>query len=149
MERSNDSQAFDPIVKINGNGTTSGFHQYQFIDNLVSPAANPLYYRLKQVDLDGRIHYSKIIMLNLQNAGRKISIYPIPAKGKIQLSISNNEENLVLKIYDMAGHMLWSNAYNHINRITPIDISRLPLGVYKLAMEKSNGEINVVSFSKE
>lgn len=48
---------------IQGHGTTNDPHSYSYID--VAPGANTLYYRLKQIDLDGSFTYNEPIRVDV------------------------------------------------------------------------------------
>ncbi|MEO8167002.1 MAG: sialidase family protein, partial [bacterium] len=52
--RSPDQTSFDEIGFAAGHGTTNEPHHYQFIDSTVNSV--PIFYRLKQIDLDGATH---------------------------------------------------------------------------------------------
>ena len=78
VQRSADGWDFQPIGKADGNGTTTEHHFYQFDDNHLS--TDPIYfYRLRQVDYDGREHFSKTIAVRSPRSDKTISIYPNPA----------------------------------------------------------------------
>lgn len=51
IQRSVDGQTFEGIGLVNGYGTTNEYHQYEFLDR-VPKSVN--YYRLRQVDYDGK-----------------------------------------------------------------------------------------------
>jgi hypothetical protein len=88
------------IERSTDNGVT-----YKVLDSLVSSAAgtysfidtNPLsvnMYRLKMTDLDGNVTYSNVVTLSystLSNdiASSRISVYPNPSRGVINLAIDN------------------------------------------------------------
>jgi hypothetical protein len=57
VQKSISGEPFTPIAEVSGNGTTTETHHYNFTDTEVSPVA---FYRLKQVDYDGTVSYSKI-----------------------------------------------------------------------------------------
>jgi len=59
VERSLDGRNFEKIGQVKGNGTTSNRSEYKYLD--AKPTGELLYYRLKQVDLDGKTTSSKVI----------------------------------------------------------------------------------------
>jgi hypothetical protein len=149
LERSNDGKIFDSVATIKGSGTTARTCLYQYLDNTSAITAHTIYYRLKQVDYDGHFHFSKVITFNHQEALLRITIYPNPASEGIKVNIPTAEVNLTLKIYDMKGQVLWSRKYEHSLDITPINVSSLASGLYKLVIEKNNGQKTGLSFIKE
>ena len=62
IERSTDGNNFKNIGWVVGNGTSNVVNNYNFIDNDLK-AGTVYYYRLKQVDVNNRFSYSKIISL--------------------------------------------------------------------------------------
>lgn len=58
IEHSKDGRNFLPIGKIAGDGTTNETKHYEYIHK--SPSIGMNYYRIKQVDYDGKYSYSDI-----------------------------------------------------------------------------------------
>ncbi len=99
-----------PNSFVAGNGTTNQPHDYSFTDNSVQ--AGSWYYRLKQIDLDGTIHYSEPIQVNgvtgvAENAPTAFSLaqnYPNPFNPSTTIRFEIAKPELVsLKVYDMLG----------------------------------------------
>jgi len=65
VERSLNAINWEPIGMVPGVGNSSTEKHYSFIDYNLSP--NVYYYRLKQVDMNGDLHYSPVISVNLLN----------------------------------------------------------------------------------
>jgi hypothetical protein len=63
IERSLNAINWEPIGMVPGVGNSTTEKYYSFIDHNLSP--NLYYYRLRQVDINGDIHYSSIIEANL------------------------------------------------------------------------------------
>jgi len=93
LERSADGKAFEKIGQIKGAGNSVIKLNYTFMDN--HPANGINYYRLKQVDDDGKCTYSESISLDYtlftSNSDKdlQISIYPNPAVNEIKVSLKN------------------------------------------------------------
>jgi hypothetical protein len=69
VQKSQDSITnFQPIPNsfLPGHGTTNEPHEYSFADSVA--VVGRWYYRLKQIDLDGTVHYSDAIRVNLTTA---------------------------------------------------------------------------------
>jgi hypothetical protein len=62
IERSVDGKTFNKVGSRIGAGNSNEILKYQFIDSEVS-AHEAYYYRIKQVDTDGKADYSKIVMV--------------------------------------------------------------------------------------
>jgi choice-of-anchor B domain-containing protein len=103
------------------------------------------YYRLKQIEKDGRFEYSKIIEVNFdifQNA----KIYPNPSEnGTINIDFEEkiNWEDISVEIIDLQGRIIFTATKN----INPhLVISNLQKGFY-IAKIKIDGQLQVEKFS--
>lgn len=79
IQRSYDAKEFEAIGSVAGHGTTVVAQEYSYFDD--APGTGTVYYRLKQVDYNGRYEYSEIAVVNmksLQDAAMKIVLYPNP-----------------------------------------------------------------------
>lgn len=72
---------------------SSEISYYQFIDKKIPPNTSRVYYRIKQVDLDGHFDYSKVLMANVNTMQRGSStwnLYPNPMIGdNLKISLRN------------------------------------------------------------
>lgn len=85
LEKSTDGRSFHWVAEIRGAGTTLQSLTYSEVDNsFVSD--QPTFYRLKQIDADGRFVYSAVVYVNNTRAsGRVTGIFPNPFRNYIQL----------------------------------------------------------------
>jgi hypothetical protein len=134
-------------------GNSSSVLNYQFTDS--RNIGGNVYYRLVQIDKDGKTSYSKIIIVK----GGKINsllinaVYPNPAKDQLNLVISSpGNNNINISIIDLAGKTIQRLALpvvsggNNIN----IDVSALAAGTYIIKADCQNGCNTLVSkFVKE
>jgi Secretion system C-terminal sorting domain len=97
IERSTDGNRFEKIGFVAGKGTTSQMQRYTFEDSFPSGEGRDGagYYRLKQLDFDGRFEYSKIISIT-QKGGNTVSVYPNPTEGILNISATDYEQTFVL-----------------------------------------------------
>ncbi len=105
IERSFDSEtSFNRISIVKGQGNSKLLKSYLFTEsfNLIDFAASKIYYRLKQVDYDGKFDYSPIVSINLNsNQEKTLLVNPNPFKDEIKLS--GVRELSSLKLYDPNG----------------------------------------------
>lgn len=101
------------------------------------------YYRVMQQDMDGKISYSKIVLLN-NTSNPSISLYPNPAKDKLYLkSITKYSSG---KITDVNGRVILHASINDAEQM--IDISKLSKGIYFLKLN-SGKNVTVIMFIKD
>jgi hypothetical protein len=135
------------VGKVKGNGTTNSVHSYQFTDNVMLSGieASNIYYRLKQIDFDGKSSLSDIRVVNLpavaglNEVNNEINIYPNPTNDRLNISLSQQSSSTTIQLFDITGRIVKNvNTQNNINQI---DVSDLCNGLYFINI--SNQEINV------
>lgn len=90
VQRSDDGIHFITRGKVNGNGSTTISHAYEFTDilNTVSPI---VYYRLKIIDTDGKYSFSKIVAIKIKGtlSVDDFNVYPNPFINDIKIALSS------------------------------------------------------------
>jgi hypothetical protein len=107
VERSSDGRNFEAVGTLNSAGNSVRAINYQFTDKLSVPGA--YFYRLNQVDIDGRSEYSKVVYVNSgKNSGRITRIFPNPFRQDIQIvGITAGELNSKnVRLFNMAGQQV-------------------------------------------
>lgn len=136
LERSADGINFETIGKIKGAGNSSSKLEYDFDDALPIQGVN--YYRLKQVDFDGKFVYSQTIEIdNHAEFAYFQNLFPNPSNGKFSFDfVSPKDSRLQVNISDMSGRVMYSNIQNTQQGTSSIgvDISNLPSGIYTLSI---------------
>ena len=87
--RSKDGVNFEKIAQIKGAGNSNNIINYSYTDNKAYTGLS--YYKLQQVDFDGRYTYSKTKTIYL-NPFDIINIYPNPAETEISVKIASPED---------------------------------------------------------
>jgi len=84
IERSYDGRNYEMVGTLKAAGASTNTIDYTFNDQL--PSAGSFFYRLKQVDIDGRFEYSKVVYVNSKKgAGVITKVFPNPFTSEIQL----------------------------------------------------------------
>lgn len=84
IEKSTDGSNFTRIGELAGSGSTLDKNNYSYAD--ASLGANEVaYYRLKQIDIDGKFTYSKVVYVNTGATKGALRIAPNPFASDIQL----------------------------------------------------------------
>jgi len=105
VERKSENSDFTKVGFVSGNGTTTEFSNYSFID--VVSNAGTYYYRLKQIDFDGTSQYSNDVSVEVETIPMAFSLqqnYPNPfnPSTKIKFSLAA-ESNVTLTVFDIMG----------------------------------------------
>lgn len=135
VERSDNAILFKKIgEKVLGSGNTNQLTSYSFIDMNYNPTTN--YYRLKQIDLDGKFNYSRIIAI--ENSVN-LTLYPNPANDR--LYINTDLKILQYKITDLSGKRIEDGK---VISKSGIPIKNLTPGIYFIQFNNK-----VLKFIKE
>jgi hypothetical protein len=137
VEKSIDNSKWLTIGVVKGNRTTNFVSSYKFIDvSTPQDMTGELYYRLKQVDFDGKFEYSNIVAVNFDKSLiDKWNIFPNPGTSKIIINGVFQSGNFIL--YDMQGRELINADYKQFT--TGIDVSALIIGFYFYRIVDENG----------
>jgi hypothetical protein len=136
VERSSDGRYFTKIGKVEAMGNSTGFHRYAFLDK--NPTASiPLeggrgviYYRLRQVDFDGKEELSKVVAIDMKDT--RLRAYPNPVSGgELTLYFPENlNESMTVQLFDSTGRLARSTVMG--SGTFSLDITGLAAGVYTL-----------------
>lgn len=114
IERSSEGSLFTAIGQLKGQGNAGLTAHYTFTD--LHPQAGNNFYRLQQIDTDGKITYSEIRAVKFVAAGASLQVYPNPTTGRITL-LHNSHPVSRLTLLDAAGRMVWTQP-GHTTAVT-------------------------------
>ena len=140
VERSVDGSDFHKVGKVIGHINSQTRQSYNFMDTDIPAITNTLYYRLKQVDLNGFYTHTKTVAvgINKRKIEFKATIFPNPADSEFVISYENDtNESTQLTIYNMQGQVVMTREY-YSN--VSIDISSLNYGNYIVKLSNQKGE---------
>lgn len=108
LEKSIDGETFQTIATIQGKGSTTETASYSYVD-LQLRSIN--YYRLKSVDLDGTVDYSKLISLTEEGCAGNVefNIFPNPTTEStvnIQFNSQFDSDDVHLVFSDVLGRVI-------------------------------------------
>ena len=134
IERSFDGNMFSEVASINGSGTTSIMHNYSALDNVSSSAGAIIYYRLKQIDLDGKGSYSKVVSIKTKQSDKNLVISPNPFKNYLNVNMNwNKAEVITARVINIQGKEVVTKSIRMnkgLNYIKLDELSNLPAGNY-------------------
>ena len=154
IERSVDGSNFTQIAFINSiakDGISSQTLNYLFNDS--KPFNGNNYYRLKQIDINGKFEYSSIVKINNSTNLQIVAVYPNPASNILNININANSNAVVdVLVTDIIGKIITSKKVQTTagTNNTSIDISKLAVGTYLVKMITDGlGETNISKFIKQ
>lgn len=128
VEASVDAENFSSIGTVAGAGNSNEVLNYEFIDN--NPYAKTMYYRLKQVDFDGKWENSEIVAINRNSLGI-IDIFPNPVNDLLHINFNTNEVNdYKVSITNILGEVITETTNLGKNKLTLNVFEELSGGVY-------------------
>jgi len=129
VERSSDAFEWKVLHEVHGQGNSNDYQQYTYQDNLPLPGIS--YYRLRQMDFDGSMSFSKVKRVHIRSSN--ISLFPNPVSDYIYYNIEDPDQKYYIKMYDQTGSCVYSvtipdpnSAFHRMN------VTYLPSGVYVL-----------------
>ncbi|MEZ4991763.1 MAG: T9SS type A sorting domain-containing protein [Saprospiraceae bacterium] len=131
VERSADGSYFETIGQISGMGTTARQQSYQFAD--LSPLEGQNYYRLRQIDHDGKEQVHPVAPVYYEGPGASgFSIWPTVVTQELQVQLSVPAPAGQLQILDLNGRMIRQIAVESTEGNRSLAVNDLPAGAYLL-----------------
>ncbi len=108
IQKSDNGTDWTILDWVDGQGTSNQLHQYSYLDKF--PYLGNNYYRLKQLDLDGRYTFSNIVLIRSNENNTDIKVTPNPSDGQFEVVILNPEkEKMKITLYDNTGQVIWNS----------------------------------------
>ncbi|GAB2680165.1 hypothetical protein GCM10027036_38100 [Flavihumibacter cheonanensis] len=143
VERSTDNRQFSSIGTIEpemGEGKT----RFSFTDKTAK--GELFYYRLKMVDIDRTVTYSKTLTVRLNKGAStdELQVYPtVITSNQVMVKAGSSHKNVDINLVDLSGRVLIRQHVSQLNSSQPqsIDLSRVRLGkgVYVLKIISADG----------
>jgi len=145
IQRSANGSDFTEIGEVKGAGTSYEPQEYTFTDERPLPGKN--YYRLKQVDFDGKYSFSPVVSATFGKT-RQMTLAPLPATETLNIQLENpTKDDGIWQVYDMNGRLLLSGEMLAESSEQSINIDGLPEGAYVLRLTAGQ-EVMVEQFRK-
>lgn len=138
--KSKDFILFYKIGTVAGTGNSNNISNYEYFDN--APYNGNNYYKLKQVDFDGKSSESDVIVVQIKN-NSEINIY----SDNNMLYVTTNYSNIIdfVEISDITGKIIYSAKNNFDENNLQINIENISKGVY-FAKVLYNNQVDVRKF---
>ncbi|HEY5370313.1 MAG TPA: T9SS type A sorting domain-containing protein [Hanamia sp.] len=142
LYRSLDGKQFDLVATIAGAGTSFVPKYYSFRDGIGAKLSD-VYYRLKQVDIDGKASFSNVVRLSIGDGNESFRIYPNPVINDFTATFSaSNAGAAKLLIRNVNGQTVYSQTLNILkgNNAVSVQVPQIIRGMYYVSVV--NAEIN-------
>ena len=141
--RSTDGSDFIKVSTIKSSGNSSTVKNYSYQDNISGNSGNYVYYRLKQIDINGKATFSSVVKLNLDSKS-SFDIFPNPFTNNFTVSFSAPKtSNATLRVQNSTGHLVYSRQVAVTKGNNSVVMNNLPAmapGVYYVTIQ--NEEMN-------
>ena len=148
LQRSTDGVNFQKIAWINGTGTTTKVQGQKYTyDDYNVEYDKVYYYRVKQIDFDGKYMYSNIASAKIStNKDFDAYIYPNPAQDELYVNVTTTQDQTFsLKVYDVIGKLIYTQDIFVEKGTTTIELknllNNLALGTYYVKIAPQYGQI--------
>ncbi len=150
VERSTDGINFTTISVITASQARCA---QPFNYNDYTASSGTVFYRIKIIDVDGKITNSTIVKLSSQVKDVQLDgIAPNPVSNVAQIKINTTKnDNVELAIVALDGKVVYRNniKLQPGTSMVNIDIANLPAGMYMLKGLFSDGQTNTLKFTKK
>jgi hypothetical protein len=127
IEKSDDGLEYRTLAKVNAQGNSVSRVEYEIFDE--KPTIGKAYYRLKEVDLDGKQAVYEVVLVEFTGL-RITSVYPNPVSNGQDINLELNftpKYPLEVSLFDLSGKSLERLQMNNSSASMPI---RLSPGMY-------------------
>lgn len=144
IESSTDNINFFQVGKVVSRGPSATGNIYNFKDYNI--AADVIFYRVKEVDKNGNVSYSKVVPVEISHSAWRI--YPNNIHNQLHIySPLKSQQAVSIRIYNMQGQCVKSIQVSNSPGIVQ-DVSNLATGSYVLQVIELGGKITNLHFLK-
>jgi Subtilase family/Secretion system C-terminal sorting domain len=134
IEKSTDSIHFNPLDSLPPLADNNSVHSYQFTDPALKPGTT--WYRLRLIDLNGNISWSRVRSVVLTGNGGIITVFPNPiTDGTLYISSTVNCRRV--RLMDVLGQTIIDKDVQGYLQTLPV--RNLARGVYLLVVDTDTG----------
>jgi hypothetical protein len=145
IERSFDGQNFSDIGQKPAQGTSYVPTDYGFLDQgAMYESGSRLYYRIRQVDLDGSHDYSDVVALELRDSQSNLWLNPMPIPAHESLQVRYDlylPQSARMEVYNLLGRQLYVTELNELAGQKEISVLQWPSGIYYLSLQGESGQL--------
>ncbi len=115
-----------------GHGNTNEVQSYSYTDEYPGVGIN--YYRLKQIDFDGKFEYSEIVCVQFEDCCLHFTVFPNPVReGELTLQLlvpdaSDTGRESTISLYSFTGELVLKR--HSFSQRQTLKVDQLPAGMY-------------------
>jgi len=131
-----DGMNWDVKTFVEGHGTTTERKSYLWQDK--SPQAGINYYRLKQIDIDGKTKLHRIKAVEILSDQLVVQLFPNPTRASTSLYLYSQQDELVtIKVYSAQGKTVikTKQMINYGDNIVDINLEGFAKGTYSIIIK--------------
>jgi hypothetical protein len=139
VQRSYDGRSFATIGFVNGSGTSAVSHTYIYVDKDVAQDEN--YYRLKQIDDEGKANYTSVVLIkNRIAASSYFKLLQNPFYDHLDFQLPKRESTqLVVRLLDMNGRTVYKSSVQSAQSRIRIEFNKGSLSRGSYLLEVNDG----------
>ncbi|HRP56893.1 T9SS type A sorting domain-containing protein [Agriterribacter sp.] len=148
VERSSNGNEFTAIGRVGAVGNSNSLNTYRFTDE--APAGGVNYYRIRQVDFDGKHSSTDIKAVRIQCNGNAVALKAYPNPAASQVNIRSGKAVAQVNIVASNGQtvMKYIPSQNQGGTFS-LNIQRIQKGIYLLQVVNKDGTIDVIKLLKQ
>jgi hypothetical protein len=153
VERSMDQKTFISIQKVKSQGNSNRTQSYSFVDALNTAATGNMYYRIKQVDMNGKFSYSKILTIRpyIQTAMDVTISNPFEGAPVIYFNNIQKAANMSIVVTDITGKIVIKRSFQLTegnNEIFVEDFGGVKNGMYFTNIQIDDNQLSTKKLLK-
>ncbi|HVX27016.1 MAG TPA: YCF48-related protein [Parafilimonas sp.] len=151
LQRSIDGIHYLSIARINKMKGSDLQAEYTYVDkNVNNIQASKIYYKLAEVDKDGKSYLSNIVSIKLNSVLLTAIVSPNPSSGTVCISLSGFKGKVIIRVNDLSGRALREiklqlDAPGKFQQ--QLNISAIASGSYFMKVRDEHGNLKTVQFA--
>jgi hypothetical protein len=128
-------------VNFTNAGYVAASNQDIYALNYTDKLNQTMYFRIRNIDFDGKSKYTPIIKVYGNNAAASslLEIYPVPANDMITIAHNKSAEKAIIALYTTSGKIVLHKNVQLNTYQTQLNIGTLPSGMYLVKYDDGTG----------
>ncbi|MEL6255018.1 MAG: T9SS type A sorting domain-containing protein [Bacteroidota bacterium] len=136
IEHRTEGSIWGKVGFVFGVGNSDQVNTYEF--RHLDPQMGKNYYRLKQIDFDGKYEYSKVLEINFTPSAQGMSLYPNPASDQVNIDVFRSFTIGKLQVFDLKGQLIYQTALEKNQMSSRLQTQNWASGAYQVILHIDN-----------